>query len=190
MLAALDTMAADPQPLADAHIATIRTALGLPNAQKNAQSIEAAANDPQKRREIAKKAADIRWAGHKGNGKLLVKPETIKSKPAHKCGRLFTFQTVNTLKGKRSVQFGKKLNDHFQAKDKDRINRLPDLKYAIEAVRRGRCTSFYENGEKRLQFLHDFSENDKNYTMKVIAVHTKKRWQVLTYNRFSRKRGT
>jgi len=64
MLAALDTMAADPQPLADAHIATIRTALGLPNAQKNAQSIEAAANDPQKRREIAKKAADIRWAGH------------------------------------------------------------------------------------------------------------------------------
>jgi len=35
-----------------------------------------------------------------------------------------------------------------------------------------------------LQFLHDFSENGKDYTMKVIAVQKKKQWQVLTYHRY------
>lgn len=69
MLAALDTMAVDPQPLADAHMATIRAGLGLPDVKKNAQSVAAAANDPQQRREIAKKAADARWAGHKGTSR-------------------------------------------------------------------------------------------------------------------------
>lgn len=94
-------------------------------------------------------------------------------------------EVVKTLRGNRKVLFGNKLKEHFRGKDKDRRERLPDLDWAKEAVRRGKCGVQLVNKEKRLCFKWDFEENGKNYTMKVVCVlDNKKRWQVLTYHRF------
>lgn len=98
--------------------------------------------------------------------------------------RLFESEEVKVLKGGRKILFDYKLRKHFKDNDKNRKERLRDLEWAKEAVRRGKSVIKKHEKDPRLYFFHGFEDGGKLYTMKVVCVLVqKKRWQVLTYHR-------
>lgn len=92
---------------------------------------------------------------------------------------------VRTRVGKMKVYFGAVLKKHFSGTDKDRSDRLRDLRQAQEAVKHGVLHHQIVNGEKRRAFILPFKSDGKEYTMKVVCVLKEEQWQVLTYHRYS-----